>query len=158
MLSLIPLPYRILALVALVGAIFGFGLVKGLEIGQDRLEAFQEAQEAIANKARVAGLNEQIRRQQNATEALNGLEVRLRILDAKYRGVRANTSGGGVPSLSQAAGSLSSCPDGRDAASRLLGEVESRVIEILEQGDRELAKYRELWELQEKNSGANLVQ
>jgi hypothetical protein len=147
LLSLIPLPYRILGLLALAGALFGFGLVKGLEIGQDRLEAFQEAQEAIANKARVAGLNEQIRRQQNATEALNGLEVRLHILDAKYRGLRANTSGGGVPSVSSAAGS-----PGPVTVDTRESDADARCVAVLETADRELAKYRELWELQQKNS------
>jgi len=53
-LALIPAPYRILALVVLALALVAFGWVKGAQHGQVRLEAYQVAEERIANGQRDA--------------------------------------------------------------------------------------------------------
>jgi multidrug efflux pump subunit AcrA (membrane-fusion protein) len=113
---------------------------------------FRADVESEAAKAKVAAAQESLRQAQAAQEVLSDLQTRYAALNARYGRLRASSGSGPVPSLSAAAPSLGSCPDGADAAARLLAEVESLVIPILEEGDRELAKYGELWELQQKNS------
>jgi hypothetical protein len=106
------------------------------------------------NKVKAA--QEQARIASNATKALDDLQARLDTVNRSYRLLRERRGSPAVPALASAAPSLSSCPgkpDESDAAAKFLGEVESRVASVLEQGDKEIAKYVELWKLQEKNSG-----
>ena len=120
---------------------------------------FRADVESEAAKAKVAAAREALRRTENATEVLSDLQTRHAALNARYRVLRTSAGSSPVPTLSEAAASLGSCPGDTgkpDANARLLAEVEARVTEILETGDRELAKYRELWELQLRNSGAAL--
>mgnify|MGYP000867998209 CR=1 FL=1 len=53
MLSLIPFPYRILALCGLAIALFGYGWVKGAAHGEARLEAFKQAAAVEAGRAQA---------------------------------------------------------------------------------------------------------
>lgn len=116
-----------------------------------KFRADTESEEA---KAKVAAAQEAARRSQNAQEVLGDLQTRYVALNARYRVLRDGSDRSPVPSLSSAASSLGSCPEGADANARFLAEVESRVTAILEAGDGEIAKYLELWELQLRNSGS----
>ena len=105
------------------------------------------------NKVRNA--QEAARQALNQKEALDALQGRFNALNARYKRLRDPTSPAGVPALSSAAPVLSSCPgnDGKsDTAARFLAEVEARVNEVIQRGDEELAKYVELWRLQERNA------
>jgi hypothetical protein len=60
-----------------------------------------------------------------------------------------------VPSLPDAAPSLSACPgkpDQPEPVAGFLAQVEGRVTAILEAGDREIAKYVDLWKLEQANA------
>jgi hypothetical protein len=127
---------------------------------QTDLAQFRADVESEAAKAKVAAAQDEARKAKNAQEVLSDLQTRYDALNARYRVLRTSAGSSPVPSLSSAAPSLGSCtgsPSQPDANARFLAEVESRVTAILEAGDRELAKYRELWELQLRNSGALLV-
>jgi len=116
---------------------------------------FRADVESEAAKAKVAAAQEATRQAQAAQEVLSDLQTRYAALNRRYRVLRSSSGSSPVPALSSAAPSLGSCPGDPsqpDAAARLLAEVESRVTAILEEGDRELAKYRELWELQLRNA------
>lgn len=116
--------------------------------------------ESEAAKAKVKAAQDEARHAQAAQEVLDDLQTRYAALSARYSRLRANSgSPNTVPSLSSAAQVLSTCAgeSGQsDANARFLAEVESRVTAITEAGDREIAKYRELWELQLKNSGSSI--
>ena len=115
---------------------------------------FRADVQAATAKAEAQNALERARLSANAAEAVNDLQTRLDRADARYASLRAKSGGSGsLPALSSAASSLSACPAGQpDAATRFLGSVESEVTRILEAGDRELAKYRELWALEIKNA------
>ena len=114
--------------------------------------------EAAAATARVKAAQEAARQALNAQEALDALQTRHAQLGARYVRLRdAAASGGGVPGLSTAAASLGSCPGKHiepDATARFLAAVESAIAGVLEAGDREIAKYVQLWALQQKNATA----
>lgn len=114
---------------------------------------FKADTERLAAASKVAAAREEARRAANATEVLSDLQTRLDRANARYASLRASSGSSGLPALSSAATSIGACPSGQpDAAARLLGEVESRITAILETGDREIAKYRELWDLQQRNA------
>jgi hypothetical protein len=131
-----------------------------MEEAKAELSQFRADVESEAAKAKVAAAQEAARQAQAAQEVLSDLQVRYVALESRYRRVRdANPGGGVVPALSQAAASLGSCPGDAgkpDAGARLLGEIESRVTAITEACDRELTKYKELWDLQLRNAGSRL--
>ena len=112
--------------------------------------------ESEAAKAKVLAAREEARRAQNAQEVLDGLQARYTALNARYRRLQhATASSGPVPALSDAAALFGTCPGDAgkpDPTAGRLAEIESRITGILETGDREIAKYVELWRLQEKNS------
>ncbi len=81
-LSLIPLPYRLLALCGLAIALFAFGWVKGAAHGERRLEAFQQAQAIEAAKAQALA---------DATDKRN--QERKESADASYRKALLAASG-----------------------------------------------------------------
>ena len=148
------LDLRVLLGIALAASV-AYGAVQRLEKEQAKAELaqFRADVESEAAKSKVAAAQEAQRQAQAAQEVLSDLQIRYVALNARYDRLRRTPAGGGtVPALSSAAPSLGSCPDGGDAAARLLAEIESRVTAVTEAGDREIAKYRELWELQLKNS------
>lgn len=108
--------------------------------------------EKVAAEAQAKNALERARIEANSTEAVSDLQTRLDALNARYDRLRADSGSGGVPNLASAASRISSCPDGRDALARRLGEIEAALTGVLESGDKELNKYRELWELQQKNA------
>ena len=116
---------------------------------------FRADAESEAAKAQVAAAQEAARQAQHAQEALSDLQDRNAALNRRYERLRASASGGVVPALSSAAASLGSCPGNAVqpySPSGLLAEIESRVTAILKAGDLEIAKYGELWDLDEANA------
>ena len=124
----------------------------GWELEKADFAQFRSKTESLAADAKVRNAQEAARHAQDAQEALDDLQTRYVALGARYASLRSNRpSGGGVPDLASAAPSLGACPTAQpDAVAGRLGDLESRVVTILEAGDKELAKYRELWELTEK--------
>ena len=115
-------------------------------------------EKAVADNKTKAAL-ETARMAQNASESLQALQTRLDRLNRAYSVLRKRGSAPAVPALSSAAPDLSSCPgnDGKpDALAKSLERVEEGVLGILEEGDRELSKYVELWKLQQQNAGSKL--
>lgn len=55
--SLVPLPYRLLAIAIMCAGLFGFGYVKGLHRGQDKLDAYVAKQTEQALQADLQALN-----------------------------------------------------------------------------------------------------
>ena len=138
-----------------------FAKVQTVRVAEIKAEyaQFRADVESEAAKAKVRHAQEAARQAQNAQEVLSDLQTSYAALNARYRVLRTSAGSSPVPALSSAAASLGSCPGSDvkpDANARFLAEVEIRVTEILEVGDRELAKYRELWELQLRNSGSSI--
>ena len=126
-----------------------------LNISQAEFKTYQaEIEKQVAeNKAKAA--QESARMAHNATKALDDLQVRLTALGARYKRLRDSRSTPAVPALSDAASLFGSCPGNPsqpDTVAESLGRLEAGVLGILEAGDAELAKYAELWKLQQKNS------
>ena len=138
-----------------------YAKVQSVRVDQCKAEyaQFRADVESEAAKAKVAAAQEAARRALHAQEVLSDLQARYDALNARYSRLRTSSGSGTVPALASAAPSLGSCPSDTsqpDANARFLAEVEGRVTAILEEGDRELAKYRELWQLQLKNSGSSI--
>lgn len=114
---------------------------------------FRADVESEAAKAKVRNAQEDARRSKNAQEALDGLQARYDSLNARYRVLRTSPGSGPVPSIPIAAASPQACScEQPNAATGFVPE--GRCLAALEAGDREIAKYRELWELQLRNSGS----
>lgn len=116
---------------------------------------FRADVESEAAKAKVSAAQESLRRSENAQEVVSDLQNRYAALNARYRVLRANSGGSPVPAVPSASAGAQTCPSGQPHAA--LGHVpEGACLAAIEAGDRELAKYRELWRLQEKNSANRL--
>lgn len=93
MLSLIPLPYRLLALAALALALVGYGWLKGAEHGEQKLAAYVSKQD----KEHIQALNragEKTRSMQaKKDEALNVANERTRKANAAANAARATADG-----------------------------------------------------------------
>jgi hypothetical protein len=117
---------------------------------------FRADTERLGNDAKVRNAQEAARQALAAQEVLSDLQTRHDALSASYERLRRdNASRRPVSALSSAAPSLSACPgkpDQPDATTRFLVEVESRIVAITEAGDREIAKYVELWKLEQANA------
>lgn len=114
---------------------------------------FRADVESEAAKAKVAAAQEAARRSDNAQEVLSDLQNRFAALNARYRVLRSSAGSGTVPAIPISPPGTQACSCGQpDPAPRLVAESEGRCLEVIEAGDRELAKYRELWLLQEKNA------
>lgn len=148
------LDLRVLLSIALV-AVGIYAKVQSLGWQQCKAEytQFQADIDREASASKVKAAQEAARHAKNSQEALDGLQTRYDALDARYRRLRQSaTSGGTVPTLSSAASVAQACPIGEpDTAARRMGEIEARIAAVLEAGDKELAKYRELWRLNEAN-------
>ena len=121
---------------------------------------FRADVESEAAKAKVAAARQEALQATHATEALDALQGRLNAVSMAYRRLRdANATSRLLPSLSQAASSLGSCPgnDGKpDAVTRRLEQIEAAITGVLEIGDTEIGKAVEHWQLQLRNSGSAL--
>lgn len=109
---------------------------------QYRAEVAAAAAEAEVRNAQAAAAHEK-----NTREALDDLQARYDAISARYASVRrpASPSSGSVPTTPGAAPTPSACPPGQPDAT-------ARCLATLEIGDKELAKYRELWNLGRKNA------
>ena len=145
-----PWTYAAAALVAM-GAYaavqhIGWKLEKA-NFAQFRAQVASEAAEAEARNAHVA-----LQQELNTQEAIDDLQTRYAALNARYASLRqsASPSGSPVPALPGPSATPSPGPTGQpDAAARCVADAQA----VLELGDRELAKYRELWELERKQAG-----
>jgi hypothetical protein len=112
----------------------------------------------VADNKTKAAL-ETARMAQNASDSLQALQTRLDRVNRAYSLLRKRGGSPAVPALSSAAPDLSSCPgnDGKpDALAKSLERVEEGILGVLEEGDRELSKYVELWKLEQQNAGSKL--
>ncbi len=140
---MIPLPYKSLAVALIAAVLFGVGWWKGSAHKQAQFDAYKAQVEALA-AIQKAKNEETLKRQEKAAkDAQNTLEKRLGYLHDAYRGLREARSGG-MPRLSDAAPSISACP--QPDLARLLERMEAGVLGVLEKGDGELIKYQTLWE------------
>ena len=143
------LDLRVLLGIALV-ATGVYAKVQTVRMEEARAEyaQFRADVESEAAKARVKNAQEQARMAQNATEALSDLQVRHDTIAARYE--RLRKSGGGsmppCPSATGSPGPVAGGPVEPDPIARCLG--------ILEKGDRELAKFRDLWLLDRANAAS----
>lgn len=138
----------------LLGAYAGCQHIE-LEHTRSQFVEFRADTERVAAEAKVKNAQEQVRLQQNAAEALDALQSRFNQLDTKYRSLRAGTGSGTVPALSTAAPIIGTCPRNTEQPNtfaRRLDQVEIAILGILEVGDKELAKYVELWNLEKENT------
>ena len=151
------LDLRVLLGIALI-ATGGYAAVQRLQKEQCRAEfaQFRADVESEAAKAKVKAAEEAARHAQNAQGALDGLQIRLNAISAANERLRrTQASSHPMPALSSAAPSLGSCAGDAgkpDPAIGLLDEIEGRILAVLTEGDKELAKYVELWRLQEANA------
>lgn len=157
MIGLLLANWRLVAVGLALAALAGFAAVQHTRLQWCKAEfaQFRADVESAAAAAKVKNAQEAARRALNAQEVLSDLQTRYDALSARYSRLRAGSGGRRVPDLASAAPILSAgCPkpDQPDPTARFLGEVEGRITAILEQGDREIAKYVELWQLGVKNS------
>jgi hypothetical protein len=139
-------------------ALAGYAAVQhiGWKSCQADYAQFRADVESEAAKAKVRNAQEAASQAQHAQESLDDLQARNATLAAAYERLRhAKPGGRPVPSLSSAAPSLGACPgqSGQpDPAIGLLDQIEERVLAVLAKGDAEIAKYVELYRLEETNA------
>ena len=116
------------------------------------LAQFRADVESEAAKSKVAAAQEAARHAQAAQEVLSDLQTRYASLNARYRGLRDHSAGSGIvpaiPGPAPSPGPIAGSPEVADA--------DARCVAVLEVADREIVKYRALWELQLRNSGSAL--
>ena len=119
---------------------------------QATLDQFRADVESEAAKSKVAAAQEAARQSQAAQEVLGDLQTRYAALNARYRGLRDHPAGSGiVPAVPEATTGTSPI-----AGSSEVADADARCLAVLETADREIVKYRALWELQLRNSGSAL--
>lgn len=151
------LDLRVLLGIALV-AVGAYAKVQTVRLEQAKAEfvQFRADVESEAAKAKVMAAQEATRQALNAQEAIDDLSTRNTNLSARYERLRHAIAGSGaVPSLSSAAQSLGTCrgePGQPDPAIGLLDSLEERILAVLAEGDREIAKLVELYRLEQANA------
>lgn len=101
------------------------------------------------NEARTA--QQASEHERNAREAIDDLQTRYDALGARYDRLRRPAAGNSpsLPTTTDPADALGAGLNGQpDPATGCLAQA----LSILELGDREIAKYRELWELEVRNA------
>jgi hypothetical protein len=137
-------------------------LALGVQTGRISLlksehQAYKAEIERQVAENRAKAAEEASRMAHNATKALNDLQARLDAVRRSYRVLRDSRGTPAVPSLSESTGIAQSCPGEPDKPNPAVGrlaEAERGIEAILELGDREIAKYVELWKLQVENGMA----
>lgn len=146
MLTVLLSNWRVILLALLLGALaVQTGRISLLKSEYAKEKAERTAQEAT-ERARIA---------QNSTEALDALQSRYAALESRYRVLRSKPA---APSLVEATGILQTCPGESGKPNPAVGQVErleAGIERLVEFGDREISKYVELWELQQRNSVPN---
>ena len=121
-----------------------------MEQAKAELAQFRADVETEAAKSRVAAAQEVARQAQNATEVLSDLQTRHSLLRARYAALRVRDAGPStlhLPSLPGPAPGPSPVSGGDEVAN-----ADARCVAALEWGDKELAKFRELWDLWGRNA------
>jgi hypothetical protein len=110
---------------------------------------FRADVESEAAKAKVVAAQEATRQAQAAQEVLSDLQTRNDALSTRYERLRRDSARSSpvsaVPGTATSPSPVASSPVESDA--------DARCVAVLEQADKELAKFRELWELQLRNAG-----
>ena len=96
LLALVPFPYRVLALVGLTLAVFGYGYVKGTLHGEVKLNEYRAASELAASTQERATARIVNRQKEVSGNVSKDYEQRLAALRARYAGMRDPGSGGGI--------------------------------------------------------------
>jgi len=142
------LDYRVW-LVAALSAVSLYAATQKIakEHAQAELAQFRADVESEAAKAKVAAAQQEALQAQHSEEVVSDLQTRLDAANARYASLRARSSGSPMPALPDAPASPGSCPRSPEQPNALAG-----CLQALQWGDGELAKYAELWKLQQKNS------
>lgn len=140
-----------------IAALGVFGAVQTGRLDHEKaaFALFRAETAKVAAEAQARNAQERAREAQNATEVLSDLQTRHAALGARYVKLRDGSGSGRMPDLASAAARLGSCGPKSlqpDPTARFLGTLESEITGILEAGDLEIAKYVELWALQQKNA------
>jgi len=119
-----------------------------MEQAKAEFAQFRADVESEAAKSKVAAAQEATRQAQAAQEVLSDLQTRNAALNARYERLRRSSAGSNpMPTLPGPATSPSPV-----AIGPVESDADARCVAVLETADREIAKYRELWELQLRNS------
>jgi len=119
-----------------------------MEQAKAEFAQFRADVESEAAKSKVAAAQEAARQAQAAQEVLSDLQTRNAALSARYERLRrAQASSSPVPAVPGPAPS-----PGTVALGPVESDADARCVAVLETADREIAKYRELWELQLRNA------
>ena len=139
--------------VLLAGALIATGLYAAVQrVEKEHVQAefaqFKADVESEAAKAKVAAARTEALQATHAQEALDGLQTRLDAVSVAYKRLQHASPGSStvssIPSAPEVTVSIPGSPPESDTL--------ARCISTLEWGDKELAKYAELWRLQEKNA------
>lgn len=106
---------------------------------------------AVAAEAEIRNAQTAVEHEKNAREAIDDLQTRNDAISARYERLRQSTAvrGGSVSAAPGAAPAPSPDAAGQpDAVARCVADAQA----VLKLGDMELAKFKELWELGEKNA------
>lgn len=110
---------------------------------------FKEETKRLGEKAEAEKIMVLAEQKRISDESSKLLEDRFADLSTRYAGLRGKPDPRrrDVPRLSEAAAAIPTCPgpETTDVAG-LLDRLESGILGILEKGDREIAKYMELWQ------------
>lgn len=119
----------------------------GWQASKAEFAQFQANTEKLAAEAKARNAQEAAQQARNAQEALDDLQTRHTALSSRYASLRPRPGGSGVPQAG--AGPALAVPG---AGGSVESDADARCLAALEWGDGELAKYAELWRLQEKDA------
>lgn len=93
LLNVIPLPGRVLMLIAFATALLGFGWVKGAEHGEAKLDAYKVSQDAATAAAEQKNRQKELDLQRNVIEAQNAAQARTKVLQVAIASARSESDG-----------------------------------------------------------------
>ena len=142
------LDLRVMLAAALV-AMGIYAAVQRVEKEQAKAELaqFRADVESEAAKAKVRNAQEALGQAQASEEVVSDLQTRNAALSRAYASLRASSGSRPVPHIPQAPTSVSACPGSPQQPDTLAG-----CLQAIQFGDEQLAKFAELWRLQEKNA------
>lgn len=141
--------WRLVAIGVLIAIPSAYAAVQKirLEHAQAAFAQYRAEIAAASAEAEVRNTQEAAQHEKNTREVLDDLQTRNDALRARYDRLR-KSAGGSVPAVPTATGTAP--PPSAGPAEQ--PDPAARCLAILEIGDKELAKYRELWELGVKNA------
>ena len=147
------MPWFLLDLrVMLAAALVAMGLYAAVqriekEHAKAELAQFKADVESEAAKAKVRNAQEALSQAQASEEVVSDLQTRNAALSRAYASLRASSSSRPVPPIPPAPPSPGSCPGSPQQPDPTIG-----CLQAIQFGDEQLAKFAELWRLQEKNA------